>query len=73
MHEFFNNIIGIIVTCPIAKEIGSKYGIAPKRLASLVDIFACAFLALMPHEGKGTTIRLTLPITQKKGPAADGE
>lgn len=46
-----NNTIGIIVTCPIAKEIGSKYGIAPKRLASLVDIFACAFLALMPHDG----------------------
>lgn len=46
-----NNTIGIIVTCPMAKEIGGKYGIAPKRLASLVDIFACAFLALMPHDG----------------------
>ena len=46
-----NNTIGIIVTCPLAKEIGGKYGIAPKRLASLVDIFACAFLALMPHDG----------------------
>ena len=40
-----NNTIAIIVTCPIAKEIGGKFGIAPKRLASLVDIFACAFLA----------------------------
>ena len=46
-----NNTIGIIVTCPLAKEIGGKYGIAPKRLASLVDIFACAFLSLMPHDG----------------------
>lgn len=46
-----NNTIGIIVTCPMAKEIGEKYGIAPKRLASLVDIFACAFLAVMPHDG----------------------
>lgn len=46
-----NNTIGIIVTCPMAKEIGEKYKIAPKRLASLVDIFACAFLALMPHDG----------------------
>ena len=46
-----NNTIGIIVTCPMAKEIGGKYHIAPKRLASLVDIFACAFLALMPHDG----------------------
>ena len=34
-----------------AKEIGEKYKIAPKRLASLVDIFACAFIALMPHDG----------------------
>ena len=46
-----NNTIGIIVTCPMAKEIGGKYRIAPKRLASLVDIFACAFLAVMPHDG----------------------
>ncbi|MDE7262744.1 MAG: Na+/H+ antiporter NhaC family protein [Oscillospiraceae bacterium] len=46
-----NNTIGIIVTCPLAKEIGGKYGIAPKRLASLVDIFACAFLSLTPHDG----------------------
>lgn len=46
-----NNTIGIIVTCPMAKEIGAKYNIAPKRLASLVDIFACAFLALTPHDG----------------------
>lgn len=46
-----NNTIAIIVTCPMAKEIGAKYGIASKRLASLVDIFACAFIALMPHDG----------------------
>ncbi len=46
-----NNTIAIIVTCPMAKEIGGRYGIAPKRLASLVDIFACAFLAVMPHDG----------------------
>ena len=46
-----NNTLAIIVTCPIAKEIGAKYCIAPKRLASLIDIFACAFLAVMPHDG----------------------
>ncbi len=46
-----NNTIAIIVTCPMAKEIGEIYGIAPKRLASLIDIFACAFLAVMPHDG----------------------
>ena len=46
-----NNTIGIIISAPIAREIGGKYNIAPKRLASLIDIFACAFLSLMPHDG----------------------
>ncbi|MGL4791328.1 MAG: Na+/H+ antiporter NhaC family protein [Anaerotignaceae bacterium] len=46
-----NNTIGIIISAPIAKEIGGKYGIAPKRLASIVDIFACGFLSIMPHDG----------------------
>ncbi len=46
-----NNTIAIIISAPMAKEIGQQYGIAPKRLASLLDIFACAFLALMPHDG----------------------
>lgn len=46
-----NNTIAIIISAPIAKEIGQKYHIAPKRLASLIDIFACAFLALTPYDG----------------------
>ena len=46
-----NNTVAIIVSAPIAKEIGGKYGIAPKRLASLLDIFACAFITLLPHDG----------------------
>lgn len=46
-----NNTLAVIVTCPMAKEIGEKYKIPAKRLASLVSIFSCAFLALMPHDG----------------------
>ena len=46
-----NNTIAIIISAPIAREIGEKYRIAPKRLASLIDIFACAFLALTPYDG----------------------
>ena len=46
-----NNTIAIIISAPIAKEIGKTYYISPKRLASLLDIFACAFLALCPHDG----------------------
>ena len=46
-----NNTIAIIISASIAKEIGKNYGIAPKRLASLIDIFACAFIALTPYDG----------------------
>lgn len=46
-----NNTIAIIISSPIAKEIGKTYHISAKRLASLLDIFACAFLALCPHDG----------------------
>ena len=46
-----NNTIAIIISAPLAKEIGKKYRIAPKRLASLIDIFACAFIALTPYDG----------------------
>ena len=46
-----NNTLAIIVSCPIANELGEEYHIAPKRLASLVDIFACGFMMLIPHDG----------------------
>lgn len=45
-----NNPVAIIITAPVAKEVGSKYKIAPKRLASLLDIFSCAILMLVPHD-----------------------
>lgn len=46
-----NNTIAIIISAPIAKEIGFKFNISPKRLASLLDIFACALLSICPHDG----------------------
>lgn len=45
-----NNPVAIIISAPIAKELGEKYKIAPKRLASLLDIFSCAILGLVPHD-----------------------
>ncbi|MDR1834447.1 MAG: Na+/H+ antiporter NhaC family protein [Fusobacteriaceae bacterium] len=45
-----NNTVAIIISAPIAKELGGKYTIAPKRLASLLDIFSCAILMLVPHD-----------------------
>ncbi len=46
-----NNTIAIIIASPIAKQIGDKYKIAPKRIASLLDIFSCVVLCLAPHAG----------------------
>lgn len=45
-----NNTVAIVITAPIAKVLGGQYKIAPKRLASLMDIFACAILGLVPHD-----------------------
>lgn len=45
-----NNTVAIVITAPIAKLLGDKYTIAPKRLASLLDIFAAAILMLVPHD-----------------------
>lgn len=45
-----NNAVAIIIAAPIARELGEKYRIAPKRLASLLDIFSCTALMLVPHD-----------------------
>jgi len=45
-----NNTVAIVITAPIAKALGEKYNIAPKRLASILDIFSCAILGLVPHD-----------------------
>lgn len=45
-----NNPVACLISAPIAKELGQKYTIAPKRLASLLDIFSCAILMVVPHD-----------------------
>lgn len=45
-----NNPVACLISAPIAKELGEKYKIAPKRLASLLDIFSCAILMVVPHD-----------------------
>lgn len=44
-----NNTLTIMITAPIAKELGEKYHIAPKRLASLLDIGACVAIMIVPY------------------------
>ncbi|MCD8098687.1 MAG: hypothetical protein LUE31_11855 [Lachnospiraceae bacterium] len=52
-----NNTISIMVNAPVAKELGEKYKIAPKRLASLLDVGACIGPSIMPH---GTIMLMVL-------------
>lgn len=45
-----NNPVACLISAPIAKELGEEYKIAPKRMASLLDIFSCAILMVVPHD-----------------------
>lgn len=47
-----NNTIAIVSTGPIAKDLGKKYDLDPRRTASLLDIFSCGFQGLVPYGGQ---------------------
>lgn len=44
-----NNTVAIVMVGPIAKEISEDFGIAPKRSASLLDMFTSATQGLIPY------------------------
>lgn len=44
-----NNTVALIITGPIAKNIGGRYGIDPRRMASLIDTFSCSVQGLLPY------------------------
>lgn len=44
-----NNTIAILTVAPIAKEISQKYGISPKRAASILDTFSCFAQGMIPY------------------------
>lgn len=43
------NTLTIVIEAPLTKRLCDKYGIAAKRNASLMDMFACIFLGFIPH------------------------
>ena len=47
-----NNTIAIIIAAPLTKTIAKIYNIAPKRVASLLDIFSCVVQGIIPHGGQ---------------------
>ena len=44
-----NNTVAIVMAGPIAKEISDEFDIAPKRSASLLDIFASVGQGIIPY------------------------
>ena len=44
-----NNTVAILTTGPIAREIAERYGIDPRKSASLLDTFSCMAQSLLPY------------------------
>ena len=44
-----NNTIALIMAGPIAKEVAGRFGVDPRRSASLLDIFSCFVQGVIPY------------------------
>ena len=44
-----NNTVAIITVGGIARRIGERYGLDPRKCASLLDTFSCAVQGLLPY------------------------
>ena len=44
-----NNTIAIITTGPLAKDITSRFGLDPRKTASILDTFSCFVQGLLPY------------------------
>ena len=44
-----NNTIAILTVGPLAREISTKYGIDPRRTASILDTFSCFAQGIIPY------------------------
>ena len=44
-----NNTVAIVTVGPIAKNISNKFDLEPKRVAGIMDMFACVFQGIIPY------------------------
>ena len=61
-----NNIVAILTTSPISKDISERYEVDPKRTASLLDIFACIFQGILPYGAQMLFAVLSFCFTKEK-------
>lgn len=58
-----NNTIAIVMSGPVAKEIGDEFGVESKRVASILDIFASVGQGLIPYGAQLLTAASLTGIT----------
>lgn len=61
-----NNTVAIITAGPIAKELSNKYGVDPKRTASLLDTTSCCVQGVIPYGAQiliATSLAATISIS----------
>ena len=44
-----NNTVAIITVAGIARDISRKYGLDPRRVASILDTFSCIVQGVIPY------------------------
>ena len=44
-----NNTVAIVIAGPVARQIAGKYGVSPRRTASLIDIFTSVWQGIIPY------------------------
>lgn len=44
-----NNTVAIVMANPIAREMAQRYGITPRKSASILDTFSCIFQGVIPY------------------------
>lgn len=58
-----NNTVAIVMAGPVAKEIGDEFQVDPKRVASILDIFASVGQGLIPYGAQLLTAAALVGIT----------
>ncbi|MGP1570317.1 MAG: Na+/H+ antiporter NhaC family protein [Eubacteriales bacterium] len=58
-----NNTVAIVMAGPIAKEIGNEFNVNPKKVASLLDIFASVGQGIIPYGAQLLTAAALVGVT----------
>ena len=56
-----NNTVALITVGPIAKDISQRYGISPRRSASILDTVSCFTQGILPY-GMQTLMAVSLTV-----------